>query len=85
LALVGSSTPSEPAKKRNGPKGPNPLSVKKKKPSAVADPPQPSIDSRPAGGKRKADHDDLEFVATKRKRKRRKRAVVETDHSGENT
>lgn len=86
LTLVGSSTPSEPAKpkQRKGPKGPNPLSVKKKKPSVIAEPPPPSIDSRPAGGKRKAEHDDLEFAATKRKRKRRKRAVVEIDQS-ENT
>jgi len=31
MALVGTSSSSEPPKKKKGPRGPNPLSVKKKK------------------------------------------------------
>jgi U3 small nucleolar RNA-associated protein 23 len=35
MALVSSTVPEPPRKKKTGPKGPNPLSVKKKKASAT--------------------------------------------------
>jgi len=89
------STPVEPARKRKGPKGPNPLSVKKKKSSLVSGRQQPITqttipDSRLCGRKRSADDDGSDrgagnsdnvgvMYASGKKRKRRKKAVVEIE------
>ena len=74
LALVGGSGADPVKKKRRGPKGPNPLSVKKKQ---VV---QPSQDNRDIkhGEKRKRDLVDTEQInddsgSAKTKRRRRKR------------
>jgi len=68
----------EPAKKKKGPKGPNPLSVKKKK-SLVTGPQQSLQVPISTGRKRKAEDDSehdvdeaLTYSTAKRKRKRRK-------------
>ncbi|KAF9535850.1 Fcf1-domain-containing protein [Crepidotus variabilis] len=80
LHLVGSSLTSDPPKKkRKGPKGPNPLSVKQKKAVPVDSPASnretPTLAIPKVGDKRRAedDEDNLEKVQpSKRKRKRRK-------------
>ena len=94
MILAGSSVPIQPAKKRKGPKGPNPLSIKKKKPLSVAMPKQSSIkiqapifESESSGRKRKvdngddqeADSDNNSISASKRKRKRRKKMIARVD------
>ncbi|KAG5644727.1 hypothetical protein DXG03_007856 [Asterophora parasitica] len=67
MTLVGSSTSTElPKKKKRGPKGPNPLSVKKKKP-----PTDTSVSNDNAEGKAKSASTDpatLPKVGEKRKR-----------------
>ena len=93
LGLAGSATPIEPRQKRKGPKGPNPLSVKKKKPLSVLRTQQPPIptptESKLSGSKRKADDnsdqgvdngDDI-TVLRKRKRKRRRKAIVDIEQT----
>jgi len=66
MAVVGSSTTTEPPrKKKKGPKGPNPLSVKKKKPTEISTPNDKAKANAAgtrlpakAGEKRKRDNDD---------------------------
>ncbi|KAJ7786007.1 Fcf1-domain-containing protein [Mycena metata] len=74
--LAGPSTSTEPPRKKKGPKGPNPLSVKKKKVDSTPKPPakdkgkgkeKPTVGVRDAavGEKRKRDEiDDREKVAS---------------------
>ena len=86
--------PEPPKKKVRGPKGPNPLSVKKKRP-AVPRPAQPNLKPKPTpiGYKRKHE-DDLDVVEVstetnqapmasggrKRKRRRKVNTELSADH-----
>ncbi|EIN13520.1 PIN domain-like protein [Punctularia strigosozonata HHB-11173 SS5] len=104
LAKVASTSKLEPApegpprKKRKGPKGPNPLSVKKKKAkiegegaNAKATKPKTAHEERHVGEKRKhaedGDHrDDVPSRETEgegRKRKRRRKTAPTTQNTGE--
>jgi len=81
-------------KKRKGPKGPNPLSVKKKKPTLRVNSKKPNNESDEhvsAGSKRKAENSDEEsciedekqvnqVTNPKPKKKRRKRTRKTTDN-----
>ncbi|KAF8640330.1 hypothetical protein AX17_000002 [Amanita inopinata Kibby_2008] len=72
-SLIESSVPEKPAKKkRTGPKGPNPLSMKKKKQAPPA--PQNKFDSsnldEKTGLKRKRDEESSQRNPSRRKRKR---------------
>ncbi|PPQ76409.1 hypothetical protein CVT24_012626 [Panaeolus cyanescens] len=97
IALAGpSQTVQSPPKKKKGPKGPNPLSMKKKKAPEPAQQQPPKTDNKPqAGSKRKADQledDDVErhgssHVETSQasgsapKRKRKRRKKASGDNS----
>ncbi|GLB36325.1 putative fcf1 [Lyophyllum shimeji] len=72
LTLVGPSTAAEPPRKKKGPKGPNPLSVKKKKKPIEVSTPKAKVKGKlagqksdaermpaKAGEKRKRDDDDV--------------------------
>ncbi|KAF9651513.1 hypothetical protein BDM02DRAFT_3110629 [Thelephora ganbajun] len=85
--------PEPPKKKRRGPKGPNPLSVKKKKP-VVSQPDQPNLvtDHTPLGTKRKREDEQGGVEASaetsqapggghKRKRRRKTKTEPSTDHN----
>ena len=80
--LPSTSTPVDPPrKKKKGPKGPNPLSVKKKKPKAdTSAPPNSSETKAMVGEKRRRDDDgadnpvsQTEGAASTHKRKRRRK------------
>lgn len=94
LALVGSDAqPEQAKKKRKGPKGPNPLSVKKKKPvetpkSQTQESKQASANPVLVGTKRKAedsgDEEDTEDKVpmpneAKRKKRRRRHRITAAD------
>jgi len=80
LKSVSPSTSSQPPRKKKGPKGPNPLSVKKKK---LKEHPQPSHrasgDKLSAGSKRKLEQvvDDDRDNPTKKPRKRRDSETIQ--------
>ncbi|KAI6143251.1 PIN domain-like protein [Pisolithus tinctorius] len=72
--------PSNPPRKKKGPKGPNPLSMKKKvaRPASVRIPRQsdstapPSPSDLSIGEKRKREENDEQLAATRKRRRRRK-------------
>ena len=79
LTSVASAPAEPPRKKKKGPKGPNPLSVKKKKPKPGATVPKQSADSVVQAGEKRKRHDvdddstahKLEGSGHKRKRRRK--------------
>ena len=83
LTSVTSAPAEPPRKKKKGPKGPNPLSVKKKKPKPGATVPKQSGDSVAQAGEKRKRHDGDDDSATPKlegsghKRKRR------TKHAGQ--
>lgn len=90
--LPASAQQPEPPKKKRGPKGPNPLSVKRKK-TAVPRPAQPGFksNSTPVGSKRKRGDEQDGVGASaesgrvpggghKRKRRREKNTEPSADH-----
>lgn len=84
LATIGTDTPAEPPHRRRVPKGPNPLSVKKKV-APRASRPIPTSDVPPnadivLGQKRKSIGDEENTIApAARKRKRRRKHTTATD------
>jgi U3 small nucleolar RNA-associated protein 23 len=78
-------------KKKRGPKGPNPLSVKKKTRKQSVQEPKKANFTRPAGdeqaevrGKRKRDESDSNDEASSPKPKRRRRHKSHSQDQGEN-
>ncbi|EPT04253.1 hypothetical protein FOMPIDRAFT_1114186 [Fomitopsis schrenkii] len=84
-ALPSSGAPAEPPKKKKGPKGPNPLSVKKKtsKTEPSSHNSKPQSEQGDSGGKRKRTGDDDVEAQTSQAHKRRRRRKLAGAGKGE--